>query len=42
MRIVSSGLQPGDRVVTEGISKARDGVVVSPKPDPSASSSREQ
>lgn len=32
--IINSGLQPGDRVVTEGLAKVRDGVVVNPKPDP--------
>lgn len=30
--IVSSGLNPGDRVVTDGTMKARDGALVNPKP----------
>jgi membrane fusion protein (multidrug efflux system) len=32
--VVKSGVQPGDRVVTEGNDKMRDGVQVNPKPDP--------
>ena len=32
--IVNGGLQPGDRVVSEGTTKVRDGIVVTPKPDP--------
>ncbi len=31
--IISSGLQPNDRVVSEGVSKLRDGMTVDPKPD---------
>jgi membrane fusion protein (multidrug efflux system) len=31
---VKSGVQNGDRVVTEGTDKMRDGVTVNPKPDP--------
>ena len=30
--IISSGVQPGDRVVVEGVAKAVDGSVVNPKP----------
>ena len=33
MWIVTQGLKPGDRVVSEGTSKVRDGEVVSPRPD---------
>lgn len=33
MWIVKSGLKPGERVVSEGTSKIRDGEVVNPKPD---------
>jgi RND family efflux transporter MFP subunit len=33
MWIIDSGLQPGERVVSEGISKVKDGEVVNPKPD---------
>ena len=29
---VTSGLHAGDRVITEGISKVRDGMTVNPKP----------
>jgi membrane fusion protein (multidrug efflux system) len=32
--VVKSGVQPGDRVVTEGNDKMRDGAQVNPKPDP--------
>jgi len=32
--IVNGGLQAGDRVVSEGTSKVRDGTAVTPKPDP--------
>jgi len=35
MWVIDSGLNPGERVVTEGIAKARDGAVVNPKPDTS-------
>lgn len=34
MWIVNSGLQAGERVVSEGTSKVRTGMVVNPKPDP--------
>jgi membrane fusion protein, multidrug efflux system len=33
--VIEKGLQPGDRVVTEGLAKIRDGAVVTPKPDTS-------
>ncbi|HVO24173.1 MAG TPA: efflux RND transporter periplasmic adaptor subunit [Candidatus Margulisiibacteriota bacterium] len=33
--IINDGLKPGDRVVTEGLQKVRDGMVVRPKPDTS-------
>jgi len=33
MWIVSSGLKPGERVVSEGVTKVRDGMAVNPKPD---------
>ncbi|HWD97788.1 MAG TPA: efflux RND transporter periplasmic adaptor subunit, partial [Bryobacteraceae bacterium] len=33
MWIISSGLAANDRVVSEGTSKVRDGVVVNPQPD---------
>jgi membrane fusion protein (multidrug efflux system) len=33
--VVRTGLKPGDRVVTEGLAKVRDGSVVNPKPDTS-------
>ena len=36
MWIITSGLMPGDRVVTEGTSKVAEGAVVNPKPDSSA------
>jgi membrane fusion protein (multidrug efflux system) len=36
MWIVNSGLQPGERVVSEGTSKVRAGIAVNPKPDPNA------
>jgi RND family efflux transporter MFP subunit len=32
MWIVESGVNPGDRVISEGISKVRDGMTVNPKP----------
>ena len=35
MWIISRGLQPGDRVVSEGTSKVKDGVTVKPTPDTS-------
>lgn len=34
--LVDEGLKPGERVVTEGLQKVKDGVVVSVKPDTSA------
>jgi membrane fusion protein (multidrug efflux system) len=34
--LVDEGLKPGERVVTQGLQKVRDGIVVSAKPDPSA------
>jgi len=34
MWIVNGGLKAGDRVVSEGTAKVRDGSVVTPKPDP--------
>lgn len=30
--VIDSGLQPGDRVIVEGLQKVRDGMVVDPKP----------
>ena len=33
--VVTDGLQPGERVVTQGLQKVKDGVVVSAKPDTS-------
>ncbi|MFZ3215021.1 MAG: efflux RND transporter periplasmic adaptor subunit [Candidatus Acidiferrales bacterium] len=30
--VVTEGLQPGERVVAEGVQKVRDGIVVNPKP----------
>lgn len=33
MWIIASGLTPGERVVSEGTTKVRDGTVVNPKPD---------
>ncbi len=35
--IITSGLKPGDQVVTEGTSKVSEGAVVNPKPDSAAS-----
>jgi membrane fusion protein (multidrug efflux system) len=34
--VIDEGLQPGERVVTQGLQKVKDGVVVSAKPDTSA------
>ena len=34
--IINDGLKAGERVVTQGLQKVKDGIVVSPKPDPSA------
>jgi len=36
--VIEEGLKPGDRVVTEGLQKVRDGVIVRPKPDSSVPS----
>jgi len=36
--VIEKGLEPGERVVTEGLQKVKDGIVVSPKPDASAPS----
>src|SRR5581483_12089186 len=33
--IIRSGLKPGERVVCEGVSKVKEGVVVNPRPDTS-------
>ena len=33
--VINEGLKPGERVVTQGLQKVRDGVVVSVKPDTS-------
>jgi membrane fusion protein (multidrug efflux system) len=33
MWIIESGVNPGDRVISEGISKVRDGMTVNPKPE---------
>ena len=35
--VVNEGLQPGERVVTEGLQKVKDGIVVNAKPDTSPS-----
>jgi membrane fusion protein, multidrug efflux system len=37
MWLISSGLNPDERVVTEGAAKVRDGAVVNPKPEPPGS-----
>ena len=37
--IIASGLHPGDRIVSEGTSKVRDGAPVNPTPDTSAEAS---
>jgi RND family efflux transporter MFP subunit len=34
--VITDGLKPGERVVTEGLQKVKDGIVVRPKPDTSA------
>jgi RND family efflux transporter MFP subunit len=34
--IIDAGLKPGERVVTQGLQKVKDGIVVSAKPDTSA------
>ena len=36
MWIINSGLQPNDRVISEGVGKVRDGEAVNPKPDTSS------
>ena len=36
--IVEQGLAPGERVVTQGLQKVKDGIIVSAKPDTSAAS----
>lgn len=41
MWIINKGLQPGDRVVSEGTSKVRDGAVVNPTQDKSSNPSSE-
>ena len=33
--VIDKGLEPGERIVTEGLQKVKDGIVVSPKPDTS-------
>jgi membrane fusion protein (multidrug efflux system) len=33
MWVIDSGLQAGDRVISEGVGKVRDGQTVNPKPD---------
>jgi len=30
--VISQGLKPGERVITEGFQKVRDGMQVNPKP----------
>ena len=40
--IVSSGVKAGERVVSEGTSKVRDGVMVTPRPDPGQRLTEEQ
>ncbi len=37
--IIDQGLAPGERVVTQGLQKVKDGIVVNPKPDTSSASS---
>jgi membrane fusion protein (multidrug efflux system) len=32
MWIIENGVNPGDRVISEGIAKVRDGMTVNPKP----------
>jgi membrane fusion protein (multidrug efflux system) len=34
--VITEGLEPAERVVTEGLQKVKDGIVVRPKPDTSA------
>lgn len=36
MRIITSGVAPGDRVVTDGVQKVSDGITVNPQPAPAA------
>lgn len=40
MWIVNKGLEKGELVVSEGVAKAREGTVVTPKPDPGGTASR--
>jgi membrane fusion protein (multidrug efflux system) len=40
MWIVNKGLEKGERVVSEGVAKAREGTVVAPKPDPGGTGRR--
>jgi len=37
--IIDDGVSVGDRVVTEGLLKVKDGIEVNPQPDPTADSS---
>jgi membrane fusion protein (multidrug efflux system) len=32
MWVIEDGLKPGDRVITEGVGKVKDGTTVVPKP----------
>jgi membrane fusion protein (multidrug efflux system) len=34
--IINDGLKPGERVVTQGLQKVKDGIVVNAQPDTSA------
>ncbi len=38
--IVDKGLEKGERVVSEGVAKAREGTMVTPKPDPGGNGAR--
>jgi len=40
MWIIASGLAPNDRVISEGTSKVRDGMVVNPQPDTSGAATQ--
>ena len=42
MWIINKGLQPGDRVVSEGTSKVREGAVVNPTPNNSSNAASER
>jgi len=33
MWVIESGLNPGERVITEGLAKVQDGATVNPEPD---------